>query len=117
MTSVTTAAPSAEAERTHRMKVYLLQMGLRIIAFPIGTWLIIAKISVPIGIGLLVFAAVIPYIAVVKANARTVEPGDGLQPVSPHREALTAAPVEEQQEPRRPRDRDEGVIVGDLVDD
>lgn len=113
--SVTSAAHSAAREREHRMKVYLVQMGLRIIAFPVGAWLIMADISVVVGVALLAFAAVIPYVAVVLANARQADPeADGPQAVTPRREGLTAPTGE----PTGPRvDRRGEVIVGDVVDD
>ena len=64
---------------------------------------------------LLAFAAVIPYIAVVLANARRADPeADGPQAVTPRREGLTAPTGE----PTGPRvDRPGEVIVGDVVDD
>ncbi|MFC0359594.1 MULTISPECIES: DUF3099 domain-containing protein [Kytococcus] len=111
--SVTTASPSAQVERDHRLKVYLWQMGLRIVTFPIGAWLIIQRISVPVGVLLLAFAVLIPYIAVVKANARTVEaPGAGPDQVGPR-----VRPLEAPTEQPTGAHRGPEVVVGDVVDD
>lgn len=117
--SVTTAAPSAQVERDHRLHVYLLQMGLRVVAFPVAVWLIATRTSVVLGVLLLAFAAVIPYVAVVLANARRVTPaGEGLEAVTVQREALTPTAVVDQDPAgaRRPGPGGE-VIVGDVVDD
>ncbi len=112
--SVTTAARSATEERDDRTRRYLMQMGLRILAFPLGTWLIWSGTSVWLGVLLLLFAAVIPYVAVVLANARkTDEVGIAPQAVTPQYEQL-AAPT---QEARGPRVNQHDVIVGDVVAD
>ncbi|SNC59665.1 Protein of unknown function [Kytococcus aerolatus] len=108
--SVTSAAPSASVDRDRRLRVYLWQMGIRILAFPVGAWLVYKGTWVWFGVALLLFAAFIPYIAVVLANARQAPPaGQGGQFVAGREELLAPTAGGDEDEPV--------VLVGELAED
>lgn len=81
--------PRAE-ELARRTRRYLIQMGIRIVCFlgAVSTW---GRIPVWLSWLLLVGAVVLPYIAVILANAGS-ERRDGEPPLMPPR-ALDAGPT------------------------
>lgn len=75
--SITTLAESPDEERNRRMARYALAMGIRVVCvilcfFVQGWWLLVPAIG----------AIVLPYIAVVIANASTRRTDDPLEPVA-----------------------------------
>jgi hypothetical protein len=66
--SITSAPVSLADDQARRRRRYLIQMGLRVVCF-IGAILLWAHVPRVVGIALLVAAAVLPYIAVLGANA------------------------------------------------
>jgi Protein of unknown function (DUF3099). len=70
-----TSAPVARSEDiAHRQKVYLVQMGVRVLAF-LGTVLSWGHVPLWLSCVLLVGAVVLPYTAVVLANQPRLERG------------------------------------------
>jgi hypothetical protein len=81
--SVTSAPESLAEEQAHRIKRYLLTMGVRTVCF------IMAVVTVSAGAPwwvwgtLAVLAVVLPYVAVVMANAVRPRPPGDTTPVTP----------------------------------
>lgn len=65
---MTDARASGGDDRVHRMKQYLLAMGVRTLCFPLAIWAFVQERYVVAGI-LAFLAAVIPSFAVMLANA------------------------------------------------
>jgi hypothetical protein len=90
---VTTAGESPQADRRQREKRYLILMGLRVIA--VVAAILVGRVthSGPVLIGLIIAAMVLPWLAVVIANAgpsRRPAPSPTLW--SPHRRRLESGP-------------------------
>jgi Flp pilus assembly protein TadB len=93
---VTTAAPSPQADRRQREKRYLIMMGIRVVAFVVA--LLVARGWVRIIA--IALALVLPWIAVVVANAGPrVQPQQSPSLWSPHRRRLEQAPPEREHPP------------------
>ena len=88
--SITSAPEPLWEDVARRQKRYLWQMSLRAVCFVVAalTWHVI---PVWASLGLIVLATVLPYFAVLLANAGRENPGDG--PTVVDRPALTAAPA------------------------
>lgn len=84
MYSVTSAPQSAQSDRDYRMHRYLLSMGIRTVCFVLSV-LFIAVLHWTIAGWILVVAAVLlPYVAVVMANAASSHGGkQGVSMVAP----------------------------------
>ncbi|WP_240675251.1 DUF3099 domain-containing protein [Cellulomonas endophytica] len=81
--SITTAAEPLSVDLARRTRRYLWQMSIRAISFVLAvlTW---NHIPVWASVGLLIAAVVLPYVAVLLANAgRERPPGDGPVAVDP----------------------------------
>jgi hypothetical protein len=90
---VTTATQSPQEERRQRERRYLILMGIRVIAV-IGAIVVGTQFHLGALVAVLVVAAlVLPWVAVVVANAPK-RPGAGSAPAtwSPHRRRLTSGP-------------------------
>lgn len=76
--SVTTAPESLEAEQRARIRQYLVTMGIRtacfVLAVILSGWMRWTAVAL---------AIVLPYVAVVFANAVRVRPAGSLNPVTP----------------------------------
>lgn len=96
--SITDAQEAASLEARHRHRMYALKMTLRVICFPLGG--IIAYYgNLWVGLGLLLFATVIPWFAVVSANA--IQPSDTVDPTWADQQApteLSSTYVEDQED-------------------
>ena len=103
---VTTAAPARSEDRSHRMRVYLLQMGVRTLCFVAALfthgWLQLA---------LILGAVALPYIAVVSVNNAGPERSGTLRRVD---SGAAALPVPEESGPAAPQ---RVVLTGDVVAD
>jgi Protein of unknown function (DUF3099) len=103
--SVTNAPPSVADEQSQRVRRYLLTMTIRIVcgglAILASGWLRWALVAA---------AVVLPYIAVVMANAVGPRVGDGLAPVDEQPDDIRAIPVV-------PADETDRTISGRLLDD
>ncbi len=83
MQSVTSAPESLADEQAHRIKRYLLTMGVRTVCFISAV--VTASMRAPWWVWgtLAVLALVLPYIAVVMANAVSPRPPGDAPPVTP----------------------------------
>ncbi|HSP60193.1 MAG TPA: DUF3099 domain-containing protein [Ornithinimicrobium sp.] len=66
--AVTSARPSVEADRSRRMRSYLIAMGVRTASFPLAVWAIVSEWYL-VGSLLVAAAVVLPSVAVMVANA------------------------------------------------
>jgi Protein of unknown function (DUF3099) len=94
--SVTGLPASLEDDRRRRMRRYLLSMGIRTACFILAVVALGVLHWTVVGWGLVIAAVILPYIAVVVANAKWSRGAAGLGPVTPDD---GAAP---QLSPRRP---------------
>jgi hypothetical protein len=94
--SVTGLPTSLQEDRRGRMRRYLLSMGIRTLCFVLAVVALGVLHWTVVGWGLVVAAVILPYIAVVMANATRSHGGTALGPVTPND---GAAP---QLSPRRP---------------
>lgn len=117
--AVTSARPSVEADRSRRMRSYLLAMGIRTASFPLAVWAILSEWYL-VGSLLVAAAVVLPSVAVMVANAvdrRTTvtgpaprSPVQGLGPASgTTTDGASPGP------PGSAGPADEGPIVGTVV--
>jgi hypothetical protein len=81
--SISAARPSKSADIRSREIKYLVSMGIRTICFVLAI-----VVSGPMRWVLIIAAFVLPYFAVVIANAASHTGPDGFQPYQPDREAL-----------------------------
>lgn len=72
--SITSAPAPGSEDLAHRQKIYLVQMGIRVIAF-LATVLTWGRIPLWVSLVLVLGAVVLPYTAVIFANAPTVRRG------------------------------------------
>ncbi|MDY6054283.1 DUF3099 domain-containing protein [Micrococcus sp.] len=105
--AVTAAGIARSADRQARTRVYLLQMGLRVVClvaafFAHGGW----------QVALFVAAVVLPYVAVVSVNATGPQAPGALPPVPP--DTPRALPAEAT---GRTADHGPVVVEGDAVDE
>lgn len=79
--SATSLPESAQDDQARRMRGYLISMGIRTVCFlaAVATW----GLSRPVSIVCFAFAAVLPYVAVVFANATGKRRIDRLGAVTP----------------------------------
>lgn len=96
MFSVTGLPASLQDDQSGRMRRYLLSMGIRTVSFVLAVVALGVLHWTVVGWVLVVAAVILPYIAVVVANATRSQGSTALGPVSPD---LGAAP---QLSPRRP---------------
>ncbi|MCG2800421.1 MAG: DUF3099 domain-containing protein [Cellulomonas sp.] len=66
--SITTARAPLTDDLTRRQHRYLLQMSIRVVCF-VAAVLVWGRVPLAVGIALMVAATVLPYIAVLAANA------------------------------------------------
>ncbi|NLF05385.1 MAG: DUF3099 domain-containing protein [Actinomycetales bacterium] len=74
MQSITSAPAPRSEDLAHRQKVYLIQMGIRVVAFlaTVATW---GRVPMWLSIVFVVGAVVLPYTAVLFANSPKVTRG------------------------------------------
>lgn len=88
--SITDAQEAASLEARHRHRVYALKMTLRVICFPLGG-ILAYYVNIWLGLGLLIFATIIPWFAVVSANA--IQPSSSIDPTWADKQAPTELPT------------------------
>lgn len=88
--SITDAQEAASLEARHRHRMYALKMTLRVICFPLGG-ILAYYVNIWLGLGLLVFATIIPWFAVVSANA--IQPSSTVDPTWADKQAPTELPT------------------------
>ncbi|MFX0538690.1 DUF3099 domain-containing protein [Ornithinimicrobium sp. Y1847] len=79
--AVTTARVNQAEDRSHRMRTYLIAMGIRTASFPIAIWAFLHDHPI-IGWIFVIMAVIIPSFAVMLANA-VDHRGESTGPVSP----------------------------------
>jgi hypothetical protein len=89
--SITSAPSSLAADQARRQRAYLQQMGVRVLCFLLAV-LLWQHVPLWVSLLLIVGAVVLPYTAVLFANAGRERPGDGPPPVLPPLLAPGAAP-------------------------
>jgi hypothetical protein len=94
--SVTSLPPSLEEDQAQRMRRYLVSMGIRTACFILAVVALAVLHWTVIGWALVIGAAVLPYIAVVMANATRSPQSTALGPVTPNDDTTP------QISPRRP---------------
>jgi Protein of unknown function (DUF3099). len=94
--SVTGLPASLQDDQSGRMRRYLLSMGIRTVCFVLAVVALGVLHWTVVGWGLVIAAVILPYIAVVAANATRSRAGTAVGPVTPND---GAAP---QLSPRRP---------------
>jgi Flp pilus assembly protein TadB len=72
--NISTAPVSAAEDRAHRQRVYLMSMSLRVVCFLLA---VLLPAPMPIRITLIAGAILLPYFAVVVANAARRRPTPG----------------------------------------
>lgn len=88
--SITDAQEAASLEARHRHRMYALKMTLRVICFPLGG-ILAYYVNIWLGLGLLIFATIIPWFAVVSANA--IQPSSTVDPSWADKQAPTELPT------------------------
>lgn len=88
--SITDAQEAASLEARHRHRMYALKMTLRVICFPLGG-ILAYYVNIWLGLGLLIFATIIPWFAVVSANA--IRPSNTVDPTWADKQAPTELPT------------------------
>lgn len=88
--SITDAQEAASLEARHRHRMYAIKMTLRVICFPLGG-ILAYYVNIWLGLGLLVFATIIPWFAVVSANA--IQPSSTVDPTWADKQAPTELPT------------------------
>lgn len=88
--SITDAQEAASLEARHRHRMYAIKMTLRVICFPLGG-ILAYYVNIWLGLGLLVFATIIPWFAVVSANA--IQPSCTVDPSWADKQAPTELPT------------------------
>lgn len=88
--SITDAQEAASLEARHRHRMYALKMTLRVICFPLGG-ILAYYVNIWLGLGLLIFATIIPWFAVVSANA--IQPSSTVDPTWADKQAPTELPT------------------------
>ena len=85
--SVTTMPPNARVEQDGRVKRYLIMMGIRVLCM-----LLLLVTSGWLRLACIVGAVVLPYIAVILANAVNPRRGEKVRDLDDPRRALPPAP-------------------------
>ena len=98
--AVTGLPTSLQDDQKARMRRYLLSMGIRTACFVLAVFALGVLHWTVVGWGLVIAAVVLPYIAVVVANATKPRVGSALGPVTPDTTPDSAAAP--QLAPRRP---------------
>lgn len=88
--SITDAQEAASLEARHRHRMYALKMTLRVICFPLGG-ILAYYVNIWLGLGLLIFATIIPWFAVVSANA--IQPSSTVDPSWADKQVPTELPT------------------------
>lgn len=88
--SITDAQEAASLEARHRHRMYALKMTLRVICFPLGG-ILAYYVNIWLGLGLLIVATIIPWFAVVSANA--IQPSSTVDPSWADKQAPTELPT------------------------
>ncbi|MCT1686853.1 DUF3099 domain-containing protein [Pseudoglutamicibacter cumminsii] len=88
--SITDAQEAASLEARHRHRMYALKMTLRVICFPLGG-ILAYYVNIWLGLGLLIFATIIPWFAVVSANA--IQPSSTVDPTWADKQVPTELPT------------------------
>lgn len=102
MFSVTGLPESLKDDRSARMRRYLLSMGIRTACFVLAVVALGVLHWTVVGWGLVIAAVILPYIAVVVANATRARGGTDLGPVTPpDGAARQIAPRRPDEEPPR----------------
>jgi predicted anti-sigma-YlaC factor YlaD len=100
--SVTSLPPSLEEDQAQRMRRYLVSMGIRTACFILAVVALAVLHWTVIGWTLVVGAAVLPYVAVVMANAARSPQSTVLGPVTPNNDTTPQiAPRRPDEEPPR----------------
>jgi Flp pilus assembly protein TadB len=94
--SISAARPSKSADIRRREIRYLVSMGIRTVCF-----ILAIVVSGPLRWAFIVAAFVLPYFAVVMANAASHTDPDGFQPYQPNRDALPPGAGEDLSDPGR----------------
>lgn len=79
---ITTAAEPLAADIARRTHRYLLQMGIRVVCFALAV-LLWHRVPAWVSFALIIAAAVLPYIAVILANAGRERPDAAIEIVDP----------------------------------
>lgn len=113
---MTNARASQEDDRRHRMRSYLLAMGLRTLSFPVAVWAFLHDHLV-LGWVFVVLAVAIPSFAVMIANAVDRRGQTGARPQSPVQGLGPAAPRADavQEQAGRAAAPDGELVVGTVV--
>jgi len=109
---ITNAPESLSADQSRRERRYLVQMGIRVVCFLLAVFLLGRVPGWVTGI-LLLAAVVLPYVAVILANAGRERRDDedfapemrALGPSSPHRPLAPGAPTPDDEGPDERADR------------
>ena len=81
--SVTSAPESLRDDQSERMRRYLISMGIRTVCFLLSVLAIVVLHWTLVGWVLVVGAVVLPYVAVVMANATRARPFGTVAPIPP----------------------------------
>jgi Mg/Co/Ni transporter MgtE len=90
--SVTSAPESLRDDQNERMRRYLLSMGIRTACFVLSVIAIVVLHWTVVGWILVVGAVVLPYVAVVMANATKARPVGSVSPVTPQTRKIDPPP-------------------------
>ncbi|HXR68353.1 MAG TPA: DUF3099 domain-containing protein [Dermatophilaceae bacterium] len=99
--SVTSLPASLEDDQAQRMRRYLVSMGIRTACFILAVVALAVLHWTVVGWGLVAGAVVLPYIAVVMANATRSPQSTPLAPVTREDEARQISPRRPDEEPPR----------------
>lgn len=107
-TSITTLPDSPELDRAHRLSRYVWQMAIRVVLFVVAV-LVYSIWHSWIAVVPIVLAAVIPWVAVIVANAGSRTESDMISPAGAMQlyDAVDAGLREQQEEDRAQAYRDE----------
>jgi hypothetical protein len=95
--SVTSAPESLRDDQQERMRRYLLSMGIRTVCFLLSVLAIVVLHWTVVGWILVVGAVVLPYVAVVMANATRARAAGTVSPVtSPEKRQIRQRPEDQQ---------------------
>lgn len=95
--SVTSAPESLRDDQNERMRRYLLSMGIRTVCFLLSVVAIVVLHWTIVGWLLVAGAVVLPYVAVVMANATRARPAGTVSPVtSPEKRQIRQRPEGEE---------------------
>jgi len=105
--AVTGLPASLQDDQSERMRRYLLSMGIRTVCFLLAVVAIVLLHWTAVGWILIVAAVILPYIAVVMANATRSRRSTNLGPVAPgNPEPAQLVPADADTDPVRDADTD-----------